>query len=252
MEQNQIVDTINLGINTALANMHTCTIAKVTAVNETTIDCKPVFNRLDKDQEIELPVFAEVPIINLQGGASYHAFPIIIGDYALLFFTERCFDGWYNGQDDVLPLEYRMHDYSDGFALVGINNLGGAITIPLVIQQTGDTNQDGDYTHQGKRTQEGDYDLTGNKIHDGDVDHTGDVVQIGNYDLTGLLTILGGISITGSDGGAANMNNINIIINTGNITLTSGDVVADGISLKNHTHPINSGSSAPGPTGAPQ
>ena len=214
MEQNQLVDTINLGIATALANMHTCTIAKVTSVNETTIDCKPVFNRLDKDQEIELPVFAEVPIINLQGGGSYHAFPIAIGDYALLFFTERCFDGWYNGQDDILPLEYRMHDYSDGFALVGINNLAGSITIPDVIQQTGDTNQDGDYTHQGDR------------------EHTGDVIQVGNKTQTGLFALTGNMTMAGDGGpGTANMTNITI-------NITTGDIIADGISLKNHVHDV--------------
>lgn len=217
MEQNQIVDTINLGINTALANMHTCTIAKVTAVNDTTIDCKPVFNRLDKDRDIELPVFSEVPIINLQGGESYQAFPVSVGDYALLFFTERCFDGWYNGQDNILPLEYRMHDYSDGFALVGVNNLGGAITIPSVIQQTGEKNHDGKATHQGDR------------------EHVGDNDQLGTYNLVGNMTITG-------DGGPGTANMTNITIN-----ITTGDIIADGISLKNHTHPgVQAGSSDTG------
>ena len=186
MEQKQLINTILSGIDQALANMHTCTIAKVTAVNAKTIDCKPVFNRLDKGQEIELPVFAEVPPIFLQGGSSYHAFPIAVDDYCLLFFTERCTDGWYNGQDYVLPLEYRMHDYSDGFALVGLNNLAGAKTIPSVIQQTGDTNQDGDYTHQGDREQTGNYDLIG------DFTHTG------NYDITGILTLIGNFIQTGN------------------------------------------------------
>ena len=189
MEQNQLVDTINLGIKTALANMHTCTIAKITAVNTTTIDCKPVMNRLDSNgQEYELPVFAEVPIINLQGGGSYEAFPVAVGDYALLFFTERCYDGWYNGQDNVLPLEYRMHDYSDGFALVGVNPAVDLIPIPTTIKRVGN-------------------------MH-----HTGDMT------IVGTLTVDGNISCT-------------------------GDVVADGISLKNHTHAVTT---APGTTGPAQ
>ena len=40
-------------------------------------------------------------------------------------------------------------------------------------------------------------------------------------------------------------------IDSSGLTITNGDVVADGISLKTHTHPIASGSSAPGPTGQP-
>lgn len=230
MEQKQLINTMAQAIEQALANMHTCTIAKVTAVNETTIDCKPVFNRLVKGQDIELPVFSEVPPITLQGGSSYHAFPIAVGDYCLLFFTERCFDGWYNGQDDVLPLEYRMHDYSDGIAIVGLNNLAGAISIPSVIQQTGDTNQDGNYTHQGNRDQVGDYGLEGDIVHDGDAEQVGDSEQTGNRIINGLLTVNGNFVINGGGGGGtANMNNITINIIT-------GDVIADGISLKNHTH----------------
>lgn len=210
METKQLIDTLLLAVEESLANMHTCTIAKVTKVNTTTINCKPVTNRLVNGESIELPEFIEVPVLTLQGGSSYIHMPIAVGDYALLFFTERCFDGWYNGQDFKVPLEYRMHDYSDGIALVGVNPLSGALTIPDVIQRTGDTNQDGDKTHQG------------------DVTHTG------NYILTGNMTITG-----------------NLIVN-GNITINSGDLTVDGISFKTHVHPINSGSSAPGPTGVAQ
>lgn len=58
-----------------------------------------------------------------------------------------------------------------------------------------------------------------------------------SFILTGTSTFtIGGTSIT---------------IDSSGITVTSGDIVADGISLKGHTHPITSGSSAPGPTGTP-
>lgn len=191
METKQILNTMALAIEQALANMHTATIAKVTAVNETTIDCKPVFNRLDKGKEYELPVFPEVPIIVLQGGSSHHAFPVAVGDYCLLFFTERCSDGWYNGQDFVLPLEYRMQDYSDGFALVGLNNLAGAITIPSVVQMTGDHNQDGDYVHIGDREQTGIFTLIGNLLQTGDLTTSGKLSG-------GTLNINGQEGVSGS------------------------------------------------------
>lgn len=226
IDNNQVIDTLHQAINESLANLHTCTIAKVTAVNAKTINCKPVTNRLVDGKSIELPDFIEVPIIVLQGGGSYLHFPIAIGDYALLFFTERCFDGWWNGQDFTKPLEYRMHDYSDGIAIVGINNLAGSFTIPSVIQRTGDTNQDGDITHQGDRNQTG------------DVIHTGDKTQTGLFALTGNMTM------TSSSGpGSATMTNITINVIT-------GDVIADGISLKNHVHSgVQTGT---GTSGVPQ
>ena len=186
MEHNELLDTINGAIARALSNVHTVAIARVTAVNAKTIDCKPVINRVVDGEEIELPVFIEVPPVFMQGGSSYTAHPIEVGDYAVLLITERCFDRWYDGRDDAAPLALRMHDYSDGLALVGINPLAAAITIPSLIQQTGDTNQDGDYTHQGDTEQTGDY------------VHAGDVFRIGNMDVTGLFELLGNLLVTGA------------------------------------------------------
>lgn len=208
---NQLIDTLMRAVGASLADMHTATIAKVTRVDTKTINCRPVINRLVEDVEIELPEFVEVPPLFMQGGGSYTAHPIAVGDYALLIFTERCFDNWYNGQDFKRPLELRMHDYSDGFALVGINPLGGAITIPTVIQQTGDTNQDGDYTHQGNRE------------------------QTGNYILTGDQTIDGTLHVTGA------------ITSDSNIS-TPAQVTGGGKNLSTHTHPAGT---PPGDTGAP-
>lgn len=176
-ESKQLIDTINKAMKQALSNVHTATIAKITKVNAKTIDCQPVINRVVNGASIELPEFIEVPPLFMQGGGSYTAHPIAKGDYCLLVITERCFDRWYHGQDNISPLEFRMHDYSDGIAIVGVNPLLAAITIPAVIQQTGDTNQDGDYTHQGSMTRVGKFDLTGN------------IIQVGNQNITGGVTI---------------------------------------------------------------
>ena len=186
METKQLIDTLMLAVDRALSNVHTMTIAKVTGVNDKTINCRPVINRVVNGETIKLPEFVDVPPIFMQGGSSYTAHPIAIDDYCILVFTERCFDRWYNGQDFQPPLEMRMHDYSDGIALVGINPLADAITIPDVVQQTGDTNQDGNYTHQGDRTQTGDLTRTGT--------HT----QTGDMNLTGLLTLVGDLAQTGN------------------------------------------------------
>jgi len=226
----ELTDVLNDAIGEALSNLHTATIAKVTGVQAKTISVQPVINRVIDGRSIQLPEFTKVPPVFMQGGGSYTAHPITVGDYCLLILTERCFDRWYDGADFQSPAEFRMHDYSDGLAIVGVNPLASAITIPSVIQQTGDTNQDGDYTHQGDRTQTGDQTVIGNLHVDGNVTVTGNITCQG--------TIAAG-NYTGLAGGAM----------TASVSIeTTADVVASGISLNSHTHPGDSG----GTTGGPQ
>jgi len=229
-EKLRLTDIIADAIGEALSNLHTATIAKVTAVQEKTISVQPVINRVVDGKSIQLPQFTKVPPLFMQGGGSYTAHPIAVGDYCLLILTERCFDRWYSGADFQDPAEFRMHDYSDGIAIVGINPQAGALTIPSVIQQTGDANADGDHTHQGDRTQ------TGNQTIIGDLHVDGNVTVTGN--ITCLGTIAAG-NYTGLAGGAM----------TASVSIeTTADVVASGISLSTHTHPGDSS----GTTGGPQ
>jgi hypothetical protein len=181
----ELTDVLNDAIGEALSNLHTATIAKVTAVQEKTISVQPVINRVVDGKSIKLPQFTKVPPLFMQGGGSYTAHPITVGDYCLLVLTERCFDRWYSGSDFQDPAEFRMHDYSDGIAIVGINPQAGALTIPSVIQHTGDTNQDGDYTHQGDRTQTGNQTIIGDLHVDGNITCTGK--------LTAATATIGGI-----------------------------------------------------------
>lgn len=62
----------------------------------------------------------------------------------------------------------------------------------------------------------------------------------GNTTINGLLSALGSGGVGGTMTGSFTVNN-------GTITINTGDVVADGVSLKNHTHPGDSG----GTTGPP-
>lgn len=232
MEKKQLIDTIDISIQAALANLHTATIARVESVGAKTISVRPVINRVVKGQVIQLPEFTEVPPVFMQGGTSYTAHPIAVGDYCLLVLTERCFDAWYEGQDFRQPAEFRMHDYSDGLAIVGVLPRGGAITIPDVITQIGDTYQEGNYEHVGNRTQAGDHTQTG------DLTLTGNMVVDGNITCTG--TIAAG-NFTGLNGGTM----------TSDVTIqTNQDVVASGISLNSHTH--SGVQSGPDSTGGPQ
>ena len=66
------------------------------------------------------------------------------------------------------------------------------------------------------------------------------VAITGNTSITGNLTVAGAISGTGGSGASI----------AGNVTVSNGDVVADGISLKTHTHPYTDDGS-PMTTGVP-
>lgn len=168
----ELPDVMNDAILAALANTHTILIARVEAVKATTIDVQPVIQRVVDGQAIDLPLFPDVPPIFLQGGSSYDAHPIAAGDYCLLLINERCFDRWYAGDDGQPPLEFRMHDYSDGFALVGVNPASMAKTIPTTIERFGDSTVTGAWVHTGS------YDLTG------PLTVTGNTTTIGNTEST--------------------------------------------------------------------
>ena len=197
-QETQLLDVMMTAIASALADVHTSAVAKVTAVGASTISCRPVVNRIVNGESIALPEFVDVPVIVIQGGGSYTAYPVAVGDYCFLIFSERCFDRWWNGQDFQPPLELRMHDYSDGVALVGLNPLASLIPIPDTIKQVGDTVQEGDYTHTGERSQTGAYDHTGDLTRTGDETVTGDRSQTGNIDVTGTVAA---VSFSGPSGG---------------------------------------------------
>lgn len=161
-KKEELTDVMGDAILTALANTHTILIAKVTSVGSTTIDAQPVIQRVVDGQAITLPVFPSIPPIFLSGGSSYDAHPIAPGDYCLLLVSERCFDRWYGGADNVPPIEQRMHDYSDCFALVGVSPAAMAKTIPATIERFGDSTVTGNWIHTGNYTLIGLLDVTGN------------------------------------------------------------------------------------------
>jgi len=211
IQNNSLTNIISSAINEALSNTHTSTIAKVTKIQDSTISVKPVFKRVIQGVEVELPEFAEVPIFTLQGGSNYRIMPIAIGDYALLIFSERCIDDWLvGGADNKKPREYRMHDYSDAIAIVGLNNITNAINIPVGFEEV-----KGDIEHTGDNTQTGNYYLTG------DIEHTGNTTQTGDYDLTGNIEQSGNTTTTGNTT-TANLIVTSTVTAPGNLTGVSG------------------------------
>lgn len=78
---------------------------------------------------VELPLLLDCPIIFPTGGGYTLTFPLVAGDEVLVLFASRCIDNWLVQEGDTGPsghsrsqAEVRMHDLSDGFALVGLHN----------------------------------------------------------------------------------------------------------------------------------
>lgn len=66
-----------------------------------------------------LPLLLDCPVQFQGGGGCTLTFMPKKGDEALVIFASRCIDSWWQHGGVQPPAEFRMHDLSDGYALVG-------------------------------------------------------------------------------------------------------------------------------------
>lgn len=67
-----------------------------------------------------ISILQDVPIVFPRAGGFIMTFPMAAGDEVLVVFASRCIDSWWqNGGYANKPMEFRMHDLSDGFAIPG-------------------------------------------------------------------------------------------------------------------------------------
>lgn len=76
-------------------------------------------NEAGEISHINMPVFQDVVLCFPRAGGYAITFPVAAGDEVLIVFASRCIDGWWQsgGENKAAP-EFRMHDLSDGFALL--------------------------------------------------------------------------------------------------------------------------------------
>ena len=70
-------------------------------------------------QFVNLPVLVDVPIVMPSAGGFTLSLPIAADDEVLVIFASRCIDSWWSNGGVGVPMEQRMHDLSDGFAIPG-------------------------------------------------------------------------------------------------------------------------------------
>lgn len=71
---------------------------------------------------VALPLLVDCPVQFPSGGNCTLTFPVTQGDECLVVFASRCIDSWWQSGGVQEQAELRMHDLSDGFALLGFRS----------------------------------------------------------------------------------------------------------------------------------
>lgn len=184
-----------------------------------------ITNEAGTSRQVALPLLVDVPVCYPQGGGFVLTFPIAKDDECLVVFASRCIDGWWQSGGVQAPAEHRMHDLSDGFAIVGPRSQARRLS-PSV-----------DTSAVQLRSVDGEQHIT--------ITPAGDMTCRATSSLTleaPMINIKGTLAMTAVDGGATTA--------TLEGTLSASiDLVANGISGHDHTHrdvePGNGSSGAP-------
>lgn len=129
-------------------------------------------------QVVNLPKLVDVPIIYPGAGNFIFTFPLSPGDEVLVVFSSRCIDAWWQNGGIGRPIEARMHDLSDGFAIPGPRSQPNVIpninsTVPELRNKTGTLAFR--FSSTGFEI-DGDLDVDGSISATGDITADGDVV----------------------------------------------------------------------------
>ncbi len=118
-------EAIRLAIEDVQSTMWMALPAYITEVNleAQTISAQPTIRGEVTDvqgniSQVDLPLLVNVPICFPRGGGYAITFPLQVNDEVLIVFASRCIDGWWQSGGIQTAPEFRMHDLSDGFAVL--------------------------------------------------------------------------------------------------------------------------------------
>lgn len=128
-------DALRLAFDGRLSMLWTNFPAIVTAVDLTKNTCsvQPAIQGVIEDengikQYVNLPVLVDVPICWQKAGGFVLTLPLAVNDEVLVIIASRCIDAWWQSGGIQKPMEARMHDLSDGFAIPGPSSQPNKIT----------------------------------------------------------------------------------------------------------------------------
>ena len=143
-----------------------------------------------------LPIIPDVPLVVQHGGGYMATYPVAVGDEVLIVHAARNIDGWWQSGGIQPPLDSRLHDLSDAFAIHGpfsqatkpanystttaqFRSIDGTVVVELD-QPNGKVNI--------KAAQEIDLEAPGELIN----------INAGTIDIAGTVNITGTVHITGA------------------------------------------------------
>jgi hypothetical protein len=182
---------------------------------------------------VTIPVLVDCPVVFPSGGGFTLTFPVKPGDEALVIFASRCIDAWWQSGGVQPQADLRLHDLSDGFALIGPRSQ------PRVLSPAGSTG--GVELRNDARTAYVRIDDSANVVVHTSANAT--VTAAGEVDVTApAINLTGAVKVTGT----LEVTGLSTLANVAQVgTLTSNTKVIGST----HTHGgVQTGS---GTTGAP-
>lgn len=174
---------------------------------------------------VSLPLLVDVPVVWPRAGGFALTFPIAMNDEVLVIFSARCLDAWWQ-QGGVQPqAEPRMHDLSDGFAILAPTSQPKKLS---AVQTDGMELRTEDRATYIRLTP-GTIFIRGNIVHEGDVAQTGNTLRTGSLQNTGLVTAQSGLTVN-QDVAAGAVTLVGNIVHTGTLTSNTKNIGST------HTH----------------
>ncbi len=124
-----IQDVILEAIRARMVETHTALPGKVERFypSDQTADVRIPLKRTKTSIEgvestFEWPLLAHVPVWMPHAGAFHITLPVAVGDECLVLFLERDASKWLTSSFELAPETRRLHDVSDGIALIGLDS----------------------------------------------------------------------------------------------------------------------------------
>lgn len=243
-------ESLRMALDGNQAQLWTALPGIVSAVNlgAQTVSVQPAIQGIVSDSSgnkklVNLPVLVDVPITWPRAGGFALTFPIAVGDEVLVVFSARCIDAWWQSGGVGAPAEQRMHDLSDGFAILAPTSqpkklAGVSATNVQLRDNSGSTFVEIAPGGIVRITSVAEVDITTPKakITANDIELTGAVKIVGDITQTGALNTSGNITTHGA-------------VNAATVAATTG-VSSAGVPFNTHVHGgVQTGT---GTTGVPQ
>ncbi|KAF1003695.1 MAG: hypothetical protein GAK36_00203 [Pseudomonas sp.] len=123
------IEWVSIALNGLQSKLWTALPGIIQSFDANAMTCviQPAVQALVRDETgalapVNLPLLLDCPVQFPAGGGVTLTFPVAAGDECLVVFASRCIDAWWQSGGIQAQAELRMHDLSDGFALLGFRS----------------------------------------------------------------------------------------------------------------------------------